>query len=151
MVFRAAFRILGSSAEAEDVTQDVFLEVFSRAALEEVQNWGAYLHRLAVYRALDLRRKRCQAVPLEDDGFPTAELSPHDEAVRRELADRLRDRIADLPDREGAVFALRYLEGLSNPRIAETLGISIGAVAAALHKVRLKLEAALAETPKDFP
>jgi DNA-directed RNA polymerase specialized sigma24 family protein len=49
------------------------------------------------------------------------------------------------------VFALRYLEGLSNPRIAETLGISIGAVAAALHKVRLKLEAALAETPKDFP
>jgi DNA-directed RNA polymerase specialized sigma24 family protein len=58
----------------------------------------------------------------------------------------MRDIIAALPEREGAVFALRYHECLSNPQIAEVLEISVGAVAAAIHKVRVKLETMIAET-----
>ena len=151
MVFRTAYRILGCAADAEDVAQDVLLEVFSRAATERIENWGAYLRKLTIFRALDRRRKRrgtvaLNTVALNQDGFPSVELSPHDEAVRRELAERLRDLMATLPEREGAVFALRYLEGLSNPEIATALAISAGAVAAALHKVRAKLEAAVAES-----
>jgi RNA polymerase sigma-70 factor (ECF subfamily) len=146
MVFQAAFRILGCAADAEDVAQDVFLEVLSGAASDKIENWGACLRRLAVFRALDRRRKRRGHVSIDTDVFPTTELSPHDETVRREMADRLRDLISGLPEREGAVFALRYFERLSNPQIAETLGISAGAVAAALRKVRSKLEAAVGET-----
>jgi RNA polymerase sigma-70 factor (ECF subfamily) len=145
MVFRAALRILGCAADAEDVTQDVFLEVFSHTSLDDVENLPAFLRRLTVYRALDQRRKHRGTVAMEQDRFPSAELSPHDEAVRRELAERLRDLVASLPEREGAVFSLRYFEGLSNPQIAEALQISSGAVAAALHKVRRKLDAAVAE------
>jgi RNA polymerase sigma-70 factor, ECF subfamily len=146
MVFRTAYRILGCAADAEDVAQDVLLEVFSRSATESIDHWGAYLRKLTVFRALDRRRKRRGTAVLNQDEFPSVELSPHDEAVRRELAEQLRDLMASLPEREGAVFALRYLEGLPNPEIAKALEISTGAVAAALHKVRAKLEAAVAES-----
>jgi len=145
MVFQAAFRVLGNAADAEDVAQEVFLEVVSRAPGEKVYSWGAYLRKLAVFRALDRRRQRGGEVPLEADRLLAATLSPHDEAVRRELAESLRSLIAGLPQREGAVFALKYFERLSNPQIAEVLGISTGAVAAAIYKVRAKLEAAVTQ------
>jgi RNA polymerase sigma factor (sigma-70 family) len=145
-VFQAAFRILGSAEDAEDVAQDVFLEVFKRGGADKIENWGACLRRLTVFRALDRRRKRRGYVAIGHDEFPAIASSPVDEAVQRELAERLRDMIAGLPEREGAVFALRYLEGLSNPQIAEVLEISAGAVAVALHRVRSKLEAAAKET-----
>ena len=111
------------------------------------KHWGAWLRRLTVFRALDWRRQQRTNVSLNADAFATIELSPHDEAVRRELAERLRDLISALPKREGAVFALRYFERLSNAQIADTLGISTGAVTAALHRVRAKAEAAVTETP----
>jgi RNA polymerase sigma factor (sigma-70 family) len=100
---------------------------------------------LAVFRALDRRRQRTAEVSLEGDSLPSASLSPYDEAVQRELAESLRNLIAGLPEREGAVFVLRYFERLTNPQIAEVLGISTGAVAAAIHKVRGKLEAAVTQ------
>jgi RNA polymerase sigma-70 factor, ECF subfamily len=145
MVFQTAFRVLGNTADAEDVAQEVFLEVVSRTPGHQVQSWGGYLRKLAVFRALDRRRRRTDDVPLEAEGLLAATASPHDEAVRRELAEGLRSLIAALPEREGAVFVLRYFERLTNPQIAEVLGISTGAVAAAIHKVRAKLEAAVTQ------
>ncbi len=142
MVMHAALRILGNASDAEEVAQDVFLEAFSAPDRNRIRNWGAYLRKLAVFRALDRRRKRRGVVALLVDDLPAAELSPLDAAVSRELAEQLRSLIVALPEREGAVFALRYFEHLSNPQIAEVLQISSGAVAAALHKVRSKLEAA---------
>lgn len=146
MIFQTAFRVLGNAADAEDVAQDVFLEVVSHAPTGEVRNWGAYLRKLAVFRAIDRRRKRRDESPLEWDAVPATGLSPDDEAVHRELAEQLRNLIALLPEREGAVFVLRYFEGLSNSQIAEVLGISTGAVAAAVHKARAKIEASVAQT-----
>ncbi len=70
---------------------------------------------------------------------------PESQAIGRELADRLRQAIAQLPQREGTVFCQRYFDELSYDLIAENLAISRGAVAAALHKARAKLESLLAE------
>jgi RNA polymerase sigma-70 factor (ECF subfamily) len=143
MVFRTAFRVLGNAADAQDVTQDVFLEAVSSGPRLKVRSWGAYLRKLTVFRALDRRRQRRDDLGLEADHFPATALSPPDEAVRRELAESLRSLISSLPAREGAVFVLRYFERLTNPQIAEVLGISTGAVAAAIHKVRTKLESVI--------
>jgi RNA polymerase sigma factor (sigma-70 family) len=142
MVFQTAFRVLGNAADAEDVTQEVFLEAVSTEGLQ-IRSWGAYLRKLAVFRALDRRRKRCDDLGLDADRLPATTLSPYDEAVCRELAESLRNLISALPEREGAVFVLQYFERLTNPQIAEVLGISTGAVAAAIHKVRTKLESAI--------
>ena len=147
MVFQTAFRIVGCAADAEDVAQEVFAEAFSQASPREIANWAAWLNRLAVFRALDRRRQHRPSVSLDSGVFASVELSPPDEAIRRELAERLRDMISSLPRREGAVFALRYFEGMSNQQIGEALGITRGAVAAALHRVRTKLEAAVTDTP----
>jgi RNA polymerase sigma-70 factor (ECF subfamily) len=64
------------------------------------------------------------------------------------LAERLRQGIAQLPPREAAVFCLRYFEDLSYQQIAETLHITAGAAATALHKARAKLESLLSEVTK---
>ena len=87
-----------------------------------------------------------QELPHTLESLATLASSPFDDAVRRELAEHLRSAIAALPEREGAVFALRYFDHLSNPEIAEVLGVSTGAVAAAIHKVRAKLDAVLSHS-----
>src|SRR5690348_6570982 len=80
MVFQAAYRILGSVQDAEHVAQDVFLEISPRTDFDRIKNLCACLRRLAVYRALDRRRKRKGVVGIGNDEFPTAGLSPVDEA-----------------------------------------------------------------------
>ncbi len=146
MVFRAAFRILGHAADTEDVVQDVFLHAHQYQKTRIVRHWPGLLRRLATCRALDRLRQRRNTVSLNglDLFSPTAE--PDAIAESNELADRLREAIAHLPEREGSVFCLRYFEDLANPQIAETLSITCPAVATALHKARVKLGAMLAET-----
>jgi RNA polymerase sigma-70 factor (ECF subfamily) len=145
-VFQTAFRILGSAADADDVVQDVFVETLARPSKTKVENWRAFLRKLAIFRALDLRRKRQREQTIEGNSLASGVHSPFDEAVGRETAVRLRDMVADLPDREATAFALRYFEKLANPQIGEVLGISTSAVATALHKARTKLEAAISKS-----
>ncbi len=148
-VFGTAWRILGHAADAEEVVQEVFLEALRVQRAQHVERWPGLLRRLAACRALDRlrqrQRSRCLAL---DDGLPEFGPGPEAAAVGRELADRLRREVARLPQREGAVFCLRYFEDLSNQQIARALDISIGAVATALHKARAKLEAVLLEPVK---
>jgi RNA polymerase sigma-70 factor, ECF subfamily len=68
--------------------------------------------------------------------------------MERELTDRLREAIAELPPHEGEVVCLRYFEDMSNKEIAETLNTTSGGVATALYKARLKLETTLSVVVK---
>jgi len=61
-------------------------------------------------------------------------------AVERELANRLRWAVAELPDREASVFSLHYFGEMANGEIAETMGITADAAGVALHKARKKLK-----------
>jgi RNA polymerase sigma-70 factor (ECF subfamily) len=144
MVFATAWRILGHAADAEDVVQDVFMEVSQRVGLH-VRCWPALLRRLATFRALDRLRQRRSTVGLDGVCLFSPNGDPESRAMDRELTERLRQAIAQLPDRESAVCCLRFFEELSYDEIAEHLAISRGAVAAALHKARAKLESLLAE------
>ncbi len=139
-VFGTAWRILGHAADAEDVVQEVFLQAHQLARTRPVRFWGAFLRRLAACRALDRLRQRRVTVPI--DGLDTActDDGPEESAISHELAGRLREAVARLPEREAGVFCLRYYEELSYEEIAETLGIRVGAVGVALHKARAKLE-----------
>ena len=74
---------------------------------------------------------------------------PEAAAVGKELAERLRRAVAELPEREASVFCLRYFEDLPNQRIAEILSIQPGAVGVALHKARARLEALLTEVREE--
>jgi RNA polymerase sigma-70 factor (ECF subfamily) len=145
MVFDTAWRILGHAPDAEDVVQEVFLEVHRWNHTRRVRHWAGLLRRLATFRAVDCLRRRKATCPLDGLELAAGQEGPEAAAIGRELADRLRHAVAQLPPQEGAVFCLRYFEELPYQSIAEALDISGGAVAQALHKARAKLEPLLTE------
>ena len=147
-VFRLARRILGPGPDAEDVVQEVFLEVFQFRKKQEVDNWAGLFRRITTHRALDrLRRRRrtdsLNVIEVSDPGD-----GPLAKAVAGELAARLRAAITQLPNRQAAVFSLRYFDDRSYEQIAEILGIEPSAAGVALHKARIKLQSLLEEKVK---
>jgi RNA polymerase sigma-70 factor (ECF subfamily) len=142
-VFRVAMRILGCAQDAEDVSQDVFIEAFRLQQVDRVQSWPGLLVRLATLRALDhLRRKRPSEKLREGDRISTQ--GPFDDAAAKELATRMRIAIAELPDQQAAAFVLFHFEHLSRDEIGLSLGVTPEAVSTALYKARQRLLAQLA-------
>jgi RNA polymerase sigma-70 factor (ECF subfamily) len=145
LVFRTAFRVSGSAADAEDVLQTVFLRLASPGKAERL---GAeprgYLQRAAVNGALDLVRTRRSAagtIPIEgrEDAFHAKEPLPDAASEARELRDRLRRALASLAPRPAEVFVLRALEGLPNREVARLLGSSPATVAVQYFRARTQL------------
>ncbi len=142
-ILRLACRILGHGPDAEDAVQDAFLQVYRIGQEQEVRSWGGLLSRVAVHRSLDRLRRRHAAEPLAAEPAGRED-DPQDAAVAGELTHRLRRAIGELPERQAAVFCLRYFDELPYDRIAESLGVEVAAVASALHKARGKLKSMLA-------
>jgi RNA polymerase sigma-70 factor (ECF subfamily) len=165
-IFRAAYRITGNPADAEDVLQTVFLRLARQVGSGGVGREGAevdagelreheaggYLYRSAVNAALDIVRSRQRAgwVPLEPTTVGTGPAAGHEihassatdperQQRNRELRANLRLAIARLSPRSAEIFALRYFEDLSNREIASLMGISQGLVAVLLHRTRARL------------
>jgi RNA polymerase sigma-70 factor, ECF subfamily len=145
LVFGTAWRILSHTADVEDVVQEVFLQAYQLQQTRPVRYWAGFLRRLAACRALDRLRQRKANLSLQDVHLTCPASGPDTQAMEHELRDRLRQAIAELPAREAEVFCLRYFEELPYDKIADLLGINRGAVAAALHKARTKLEVSLQE------
>lgn len=137
-VFRVAMRILASVQDAEDVSQDVFAEAFQLHSTTRVENWTGLLVRLATLRSIDrLRRKRPAVEVSEADWMSNIE--PFDVLVADELADWLRSAMAQLPEQQGAVFALFHFEQLPREEISAALSMTPEAVSTALYKARQRL------------
>ena len=135
-VFRAALRVTGNPADAEDVLQTVFLRVLSRSDGDEAARApAAYFRRAAVNAAVDiLRRRAVQAEDAYDDQAPAAAREP---AVL--LKERLRRAIATLPNDDATMFLLRHVEGLSIDEVAGVFRIEKNNVSVRLHRIRLRL------------
>ncbi len=145
-VYRAAYRITGEAADAEDVLQTVFTRLLRREEPVDLSaGAGSYLHRAAVNAALDLMRarKRARSVDLDEVGESLVdEASPGPERRQgsRELGRRLREAMSRLSPRQAEIFALRYLEGLGNLEISKMLGASQTSIAVILHRARHRLQ-----------
>jgi RNA polymerase sigma factor (sigma-70 family) len=153
-VYRAAYRITGNAADAEDVLQTVFTRLLRREEQPDLSNSaGSYLHRAAVNAALDLmrRRKRARAVDLDEvsEQLVDEDAGPERRRGSREIASRVREAMGRLSPRQAEIFSLRYLEGLGNLEIATMLGSSQTSIAVILHRARHRLQKELAPLEGD--
>ncbi len=137
-VFRAALRVTGNPADAEDVLQSVFLRILARAGDVEVDPPpAAYFRRAAVNAAVDLLRRRAvHAESVYDDGAPHAAVEPPSL-----LKERLRRAIATLDSEDATLFLLRHVEGLSLEELAGAFQLEKNNVAVRLHRIRRRLQA----------
>jgi RNA polymerase sigma factor (sigma-70 family) len=139
-VFRAALRVTGNPADAEDVLQTVFLRVLARGGgieIGHVELPAAYFRRAAVNAAVDvLRRRELRAESGYDPEAPHAAAQP---PVL--LKERLRRAIAVLDSDDATLFLLRHVEGLSIEELAEMFAIEKNNVTVRLHRVRRRLQA----------
>lgn len=139
MVYTAAWRVLGNAADAEDVVQDVFTEALHHWKSSKVRNWGGWLRRVAVCRAIDKLRQRRSHATLESVAEPLHSAAPEADLENRELTEQLRQALQQLSEHEATIFCLRYFEELSYDDIARMLEIEPAAVGMALHRARSKL------------
>jgi RNA polymerase sigma-70 factor (ECF subfamily) len=142
LLFRVAYSVLRSSAEAEDVVQDVFVRVLERRLmLPSVRDMRVWLIRIAWNLAID-RRRRVRPEQM-DDVFAeslVAKNLPADEAVAetRRMNEVLRE-IGQLPKGERHALLLSAVEELHTAEMAKVLGRSESAVRALLFRARTRL------------
>ncbi len=147
LVFRAAYRVLGNAAMAEDVQQDVFLRLVEQPP-RDVVSWPAYLAAAAARAAIDQLRHQqrwWRLVPLWRMHAPTYAASAEDAGADDERARRLRAALAGLPRRQAQCFGLRYLQGLDIDAIAVALDMSANNVNVTLHRARTRLQALMGD------
>lgn len=142
LIVGTAYRVTGSSDDAEDVLQTVFMRLLRRwSDIDLSSNPAAYLRRAAVNASLDLLRSRTRAaaVPLDDATLEVTEgagTSPDQNRLNTEMCGKLRQAMLSLSDKSARVFTLRYLEEIDNKEIARMLDMSQTAVAVMLHRAR---------------
>ncbi|MCB0134050.1 MAG: sigma-70 family RNA polymerase sigma factor [Caldilineaceae bacterium] len=153
-VYRLALRMTGSPEEAEDITQETFLNAFKAIdSFEGRSGLGTWLYRIAHNTALmRLRKKQPLYVSIDPPVEPELEertptpvqlfdwcCLPEQDFATSEARSELEQAIADLPETLRAVFVLRELEGLSTEETAHVLGVSSANVKVRLHRARLWL------------
>lgn len=149
-------RLLGSRDAAEDAVQEVFLKLYRRAGrLRPRGRLYTWLYRVATNHCLNrLRRRRIvRFVPLARSVDPADELDPADQRADPERAAAARQSwgaverlVASLPANQRVVLVLARYEGLSYREIAETLGITEGAVESRLVRAMRNLRARAQES-----
>lgn len=145
--WRHAARVLGDPAEAEDVAQEAMMRLW-RAAATWQQDGGAqpatWLHRVVANLAIDRLRRAGRATGLDPEDEPADDTPGAEdrmiEAGRRSALDAA---LARLPERQRQAVVLRHIEGLSNPEIAEVLGIGVEAVESLTARGKRALKLAL--------
>jgi len=155
-VYRLAMGMTRNREDALDAVQDAFLNVYRKIdTFKSESAFSTWLYKVALNSVyMKLRsRSRHEATESVDELekildpsqvqvlMPTRGWSDRadDELLRKELAGKLREAVAALPEEYRAIFTLREAEGLSNQEVADILGLSLAATKTRLHRARLFL------------
>ena len=159
-VYRLALRITGSNEDAEEAAQDALWTAARKIHMFKGESaFGSWLYRIAAnaaYQKLRTRKAKAREIAIDDvlpaldgDGRhfePMDDWSPRvdEQALQGELRGVLEEAIEHLPPDYRTALVLHDVEGMSNPDIADTLGISLPAVKSRIHRSRLFLRQKLA-------
>jgi len=166
-VYAIAFGMVKDREEARDIAQEAFLKVHrSLGTFKGDASFSTWLHRIVRNLAIDkIRAKRNESLSFDDavgadeevePGFIATRLGtdPQRGALRRELAAKLNEALAQLPLKHREILLLREVEGMSYEDLAQTLDVPKGTVMSRLFHARSKmqklLEGYLDEDPLAF-
>lgn len=148
MVYAVAFRFFRNAADAEDITQEVFIRLWRGLSSyqPERSKLSTWLYRITTNCCLDMQRKQAGRVKVSH-ALPEAAAVFHetvyDELEKREVTDIVLRLANSLPPKQRMVFILRDLEGLSPEEVAQVLEMSVGSVKSNLCHARRKIAGSL--------
>jgi len=156
-IYSVCLRMTNNAAEAEDLTQDAFLQVFRKIATFRGDSaFSTWLHRIAVNTVLMHFRKKSLSQVSLDEPFSNSDGAK----IRREYGTKdnrlagcvdrvaLASAIKELPHGYRTIFLLHEVEGYEHQEIAEMLGCSVGNSKSQLHKAKLRIRELLRGRPK---
>jgi RNA polymerase sigma-70 factor (ECF subfamily) len=143
MAWRAAYRLLGNAADADDCLQEAVLAAVQLSRREPIANWRALLTRLTAARAMDQLRQRYRSRItncVEDQAAAIADShDPADTAQLNELQSQLRLALAQLSQEQAAAFCLCALEGWTYADAGEQLKTPASTIGVLVHRARQRL------------
>lgn len=131
-----AFAMTGNKADAEDLVQDTLATVITKwSRVSQAENIDAYVRRTMVNTLVSKKRRKWNTEVISHEVVTADWAQPEHAGVARQVSDReaVMGLLAQLPDRQRAVMALRYYEDLPDAEIARALGCSDQAVRSAAH------------------
>jgi len=156
MVVNTCFRFVFNREDAEDLAQEVFIEVYrSLEKFREESKLSTWIYRIAVTKSLDhlrkLKRKKRfsslkRVIGIDDpaDSIPApSDDNPGDALVSKERVAVLQNALDALPDNQKTAFLLSKQDGYSNQEIADILQTTIPAVESLIHRAKKNLQSRL--------
>lgn len=146
--YSLCLRMTASQTEAEDLTQEVFIQLFRKiGSFRGDSAFSTWLHRLTVNQVLmHFRRRSVKNEKTTEEGeMPEQAVTGTGNPNRMAVVDRiaLKNAISQLPNGYRRVFVLHDVEGFEHEEVARIMGISVGTSKSQLHKARLKLRVLL--------
>ncbi len=150
-VFNTSIGFLANESDAEDIAQEVFIEVFrSIKSFEGKSKLSTWIYRITVTKSLDLirRKNRKKRAALFTSFFGTGDelknepadfFHPGVELENKELSSILFKAIDKIPEHQKTAFILHKIEGLSYQEICEVMGNSVPAVESLIHRAKTNL------------
>lgn len=145
-LFNAAYRILGNTDDAADVTQTVFLKVFEHIADYDPKfKFFSWIYRIAINESLNQIKKRRHQEPLAD-GQASPWRSPDEHLESKRLCNRVQVAMMALNEEYRTVVVLKHMSGCSYQQISEILQIPEKTVKSRLYSARQLMKKSLQVT-----
>jgi RNA polymerase sigma-70 factor (ECF subfamily) len=145
LVYGVALRMLGDAASAEDVTQAVFLKIWSSPELFESGNFAGWVVRIARNRALDLLRSKSRNYDELSDTLPDTD-QLEERAFATLDAARVRNALAALPADQREPIEMGFFGGITYEEISRRSGVPLGTVKTRIRSGLRRLRSALEGT-----
>lgn len=135
-IYNAAYRIVGNSDDAADVTQMVFMKVFERLDQYNPEyKFFSWIYRIAVNESINLRNRSQHLQPLEDEQFTAAD-NPENTMEAETLSSIIQAGLLELQDEYRVVVVLRHFSDMSYKDISDVLNIPEKTVKSRLYSAR---------------
>ena len=139
-VFNAAYRMLGNTDEAADVTQTTFLKVFENIQrFDPKRRLFSWTYRIAMNEAIDQLKRRKRTEPLRDSPFSDTDL-PQEMAATAQLSDEVQKTLMELAEEHRAVIVMRYFADCSYREISRILELPEKTVKSRLFTARQQMK-----------